>query len=815
MVKFLSDLTVQRKGLGVFLQHFCALVVTFAVCMTWASSAQLVDEDAAMRFSEHVAATVHEQRSKLDAAANHPDVVASIGTGNAQLLASLEKQLLEGTSAMSVKLLPLGFDDVDRTVDPPIGFAVLDMLKVSRETGERPAIEAHLVGSKDAHIVVVSRISRGDLLVGHARWALDLNIVVAAARSATFSFGYAELSQKLAEGEPLVLLWLGDELHRSGPPVYSKDIDGTLWGMSFWNKLETPVFVGESKTLPMIVAGAGGVSVLVLGGWLFIRSRKRESRTELKTPMMSDSRDDGRATGEIRETKDKSIDSVVDKRDTGPVTEADGHLAEGQMDSEAVDYFAEDQIFSGGASATPVVEISRDIFRAYDIRGIVPDFLNSDVVREIGRAIGSEAQDRGQSSLVVGRDGRLTGPELLGALTDGIRSTGLDVIDIGRVPTPVLYFATHYLNTGSGVIVTGSHNPSSYNGLKIMLGGDTLFGDDIVALRTRIESGKLRSGTGGLQRMDLLPEYIRRVTEDVPAAVGNAYKIVVDCGNGVAGDVAPRLLRALGHDVIELFCEVDGAFPNHHPDPSKPENLKDLITAVKDHNADIGFAFDGDGDRLGIVDVAGRIVWPDLQMMLYARDILSRNPGVPIVYDVKCTNKLGDIINKLGGKPLMWKTGHSFIKNKMKETGALLAGEMSGHIFFKERWYGFDDALYSASRMLEILMELKQPPAEVFAKLPTGYATPEITLNLDSEGINHLLVEKVAAVSDQFADAKLTMIDGVRVDFSDGWGLVRASNTTPSLVFRFEADSQDALSRIAAQFKTVLLSIDPDLELPF
>ncbi|MBH96892.1 MAG: hypothetical protein CMM56_00405, partial [Rhodospirillaceae bacterium] len=433
MVKFLSDLTVQRKGLGDFMHRFCVLVVIFAVCTTSTSSSQLVDEDAAMRFSEHVAATVHEQRSKLDAAANHPDVVASIGTGNAQLLASLEKQLLEGTSAMSVKLLPLGFDDIDRTVDPPIGFAVLDMLKVSRETGERPAIEAHLVGSKDAHIVVVSRISRGDLLVGHARWALDLNIVVAAARSATFSFGYAELSQKLAEGEPLVLLWLGDELHRSGPPVYSKDVDGTLWGMSFWNNLETPVFVGESKPLPMIVAGAGGVFVLVLGGWLFIRSRKRESRTEVKTPMMSDSLDYGRATGEMRGTKDKSIDSVVDEEhDMVPVTEGDGHLAEGQMDSVVVDHFAEDQMFPEVVSATPVVEISRDIFRAYDIRGIVDqDNISTDLFYTLGQVLSNKTTSR---NFLVARDGRCSSPTLAQALIDGLLDNQCNVIDVGLIP---------------------------------------------------------------------------------------------------------------------------------------------------------------------------------------------------------------------------------------------------------------------------------------------------------------------------------------------------------------------------------------------
>ena len=458
-------------------------------------------------------------------------------------------------------------------------------------------------------------------------------------------------------------------------------------------------------------------------------------------------------------------------------------------------------------------ELSPEIFRAYDIRGVVGESLSADVVRSIGRAIGSEAYDREQQTVVVGCDGRLSGRELLEALIEGLRSTGRDVIDIGRVPTPVLYFATHYLNTGSGVIVTGSHNPPEYNGLKMMLGGDTLFGDDVTALRDRIESGNLMSGEGSLQTMDVLPEYIRRVSEDVPVALGNAYKVVVDCGNGVAGDVAPKLIRALGHDVIELFCEVDGNFPNHHPDPSKPENLADLVSAIQENDADLGFAFDGDGDRLGVVDKNGRVIWPDLQMMLYSRDIISRNPGAQIVFDVKCTSRLPKVIKKLGGEPLMWETGHSFIKSKMKETGALLAGEMSGHIFFKERWYGFDDAMYAAARMLELLMGFKQAPTDVFAKLPTGVATPELNVPMQ-EGKHHDFVQQLMENA-QLSDAKITTIDGLRADYKDGWGLVRASNTTPSLVLRFEADNQEALSRIQEEFRAVLIGQDSDLNLPF
>jgi len=307
--------------------------------------------------------------------------------------------------------------------------------------------------------------------------------------------------------------------------------------------------------------------------------------------------------------------------------------------------------------------------------------------------------------------------------------------------------------------------------------------------------------------------YVRRVCEDVPVALGNSFRVVVDCGNGIAGEVAPKLLRALGHDVVELYCEVDGNFPNHHPDPSDPANLAPLIATVKQENADLGFAFDGDGDRLGVVDTEGRIIWADMQMMLFAKDVLSRNPGADIVFDVKCSNRLAKVIKQLGGKPVMWRTGHSYIKSKLKESGAPLAGEMSGHIFFQDRWYGFDDAIYSAARMLEILMAFKKSPTQIFSKLPAGVSTPELRVDM-KEGEQVVLVEKLVE-AEGFANGKRTTIDGLRVDFSDGWGLVRASNTTPSLVMRFEANNKEALARIQGEFKKAVTALDPNLQLPF
>ena len=458
---------------------------------------------------------------------------------------------------------------------------------------------------------------------------------------------------------------------------------------------------------------------------------------------------------------------------------------------------------------TPAIEPS--IFKAYDIRGIVDVGLTTDAAYWIGRALGAEAAQRGEQHIYVARDGRLSGPKLVEALSRGLLEAGRDVTDLGMVPTPVLYYAAYELGSGSGIMVTGSHNPPEYNGLKMVLGGTTLSGDDIQALRRRIESGDLNHGNGKQDSADVVAQYIARITGDVKLA--RPMKIIVDCGNGVPGAVAPPLLRALGCEVTELFCDVDGNFPNHHPDPSKPENLQDLIRVLREQHADIGLAFDGDGDRLGVVTPKGNVVWADRQMMLYARDVLSRNPGAEIIYDIKCTTNLAKVIAAAGGRPTMWKTGHSFVKAKLKETGAALAGEMSGHIFFKERWYGFDDALYTAARLLEILSKDARPVDEIVDELPDTVNTPELNLQT-AEGENHPLVHKLVAAA-HFPDATLTTIDGLRVDFADGFGLVRASNTTPCLVIRFEAQDEAGLERIQEHFRQLILSQKPDAVLPF
>lgn len=463
-----------------------------------------------------------------------------------------------------------------------------------------------------------------------------------------------------------------------------------------------------------------------------------------------------------------------------------------------------------------MLPIEPSIFKAYDIRGIVEETLTEDAIYQIGLAVGSEAADRGEQKIYVARDGRLSGPALIGAFTQGLRDSGRDVIDIGMVPTPVLYYAAYELGTGSGIMLTGSHNPPNYNGLKMVVGGTTLSGDDIQQLKQRIEAKNFTTGSGSLDNLDIVKQYIDRVTSDIH--LSRKMKVIVDCGNGVPGAVAPDLLRAIGCDVTEMYCDVDGNFPNHHPDPSKPENLADLKTALADSGADIGLAFDGDGDRLGVITPQGEVIWADRQMMLYAKDILSRNPGGEIIFDIKCTTKLPMVIKEAGGTPTMWKTGHSFIKAKLKETGALLAGEMSGHIFFKERWYGFDDAMYTAARLLEILSTDSRPATEIFGELPDSVNTPELNLNME-EGEHHKLIGKLVEAANSnshFKDAKLTTIDGVRADWEDGFGLVRASNTTPCLVFRFEGDSEQALTRVQNSFRDLVKSQAPsNVEIPF
>ena len=460
----------------------------------------------------------------------------------------------------------------------------------------------------------------------------------------------------------------------------------------------------------------------------------------------------------------------------------------------------------------------RAIFKAYDIRGIVGKTLTPKIVESIGHALGSEARQRGQSEICIGYDGRLSGPELAEALSQGIRKAGINVVNLGMVATPMVYFAAFHLNNNCGVMVTGSHNPPDYNGLKMVLAGETLSNESIQSLRHRIEYSRYSYGDGLERNYDIAPSYIAAIQADIKLT--RPMQITVDCGNGVAGAFAKQLYNAIGCRVEELFCEVDGHFPNHHPDPSVPENLADLIAALKTTRAEIGLAFDGDGDRLGVVTKDGNIIYPDRQLLLFAEDVLQRNKGANIIFDVKSTRNLNPWIHKLGGNPIMWKTGHSLVKAKIKETNAALAGEMSGHVFFndkdangRKRWYGFDDGLYAGARLLEILSRFANP-SEVLNNLPDSVSTPEQHIHMQ-EGEPHALIAQLQKTATFAGATEIITIDGLRVEYTDGFGLMRPSNTTPVIVLRFEADNEAALARIQTQFREVIWDAAPNVALPF
>ncbi|MFT5174253.1 MAG: phosphomannomutase/phosphoglucomutase [Gammaproteobacteria bacterium] len=801
-----KSLNKQRRELTKFWLNYrrpvIAVVVVLAVlgagALGWELLQGSIEESEQRETNTLASGAAKDVQAKLDEQLEGIDKQLDLAA-LAKLLMSEDEEALRAQETsiaaamqgvLGLRILPR-LDDrkPDYAATPPITYASLGMMRAAAQDGESPRPEVLLFGEAEQHIAVVRALPNADdkSIVGFVLIGLDVKPIVATFARVQSGATYVELSQGSGKNVK-ILERKGGLALKQGPASLTVPIEGSAMRVSLWAGSAPAAQAEESDSLIIMI---GGVAVLVLAalGAVVLLRKRRANAADLELDLAADSQRTVAGIDALRSQVSASAQGAL------PPTADDDETA------------AQDAALAQGSV------LSDEIFRAYDVRGVVGKTLTVDVVKKLGLAIGSEAYDRGQQTLCVARDGRASSPELAAALIEGLRASGRDVIDVGEVPTPVLYFSTYYLETRSGVMITGSHNPPDYNGLKIMLGGDTLFGDDIQALKQRILREELATGAGNLQSMDISTDYIRRVSEDVPVALGNAFKVVIDCGNGVAGNFAPKLLRALGHDVVELFCEVDGNFPNHHPDPSQPENLQDLITAIRDNDADLGFAFDGDGDRLGVVDSTGRIIWPDAQMMLFSRDVLSRNPGAEIVYDVKCSSRLGKVIAKLGGKPVMYKTGHSYIKNKLKETGAPLAGEMSGHIFFKERWYGFDDAMYAAARMLEILMGFKQRPAEVFAKLPAGVSTPELKVEM-KEGEN---LQFMALLSDieQFADATVSTIDGIRVDWPNRWGLVRASNTTPSLVLRFEGDDEQALGQVKDTFRKLLLEKKPDLSLPF
>lgn len=744
--------------------------------------------------------------------------------------ASDKQQLFD--KALKLRYIKPGSYDLDDVSIPPLSYASLAMLNKA-ETSSKINVEVHMFGTPNQHIVLIDRVvNKAYELIGLLHLSLDTVLFEDLMNSINAGDGYAELVQR-ASGKSLVLAKTGNAGARQGEAT-TVSVNDTRWIIAYWPGSGG---IGSSD------ASAGSFSLILIivllllgaAAVFFVMKRKSGSAApdagslityEGAVRAIAEGAHAGieqliphlpkgdRITANLKPvSQGLNVDDATMIAMPNELTSKPAALADDDATPLSASIPTNDDTPTPSEAAANEPNIAPVIFRAYDIRGVVGDTLTEKAVYEIARAIGTRAHALGQQGIVVGRDGRNSSPELSEALIKGLRSTGRDVIDIGMVPTPVLYFATYHLETGSGVMVTGSHNAPEYNGLKIMLAGNTLSGDEIKELQSLAMSGEHASGQGDLRHADISADYVRRISEDIPVALGNALKIVVDCGNGVAGVLAPQLLNAIGHDIVEMYCDIDGNFPNHHPDPCQPENLQALIEKVKSESADVGFAFDGDGDRLGVVDGEGNIIWPDRQLMLLAKDVLSRNQGAEIIFDVKCSRYLKSIIETNGGKPLMWKTGHSFIKNKMKEVDAPLAGEMSGHIFFKERWYGFDDALYTAARFIEIFTNAKVKPAEIFAELPEGISTPELRMPLDEDehgGFMEELAEKLSV-----ANAEIIDIDGLRIEYNDGWGLARPSNTSPNIILRFEGESEAVVERIKSEFRAAIQLIKSDIQIPF
>jgi len=753
-----------------------------------------------------------------------PYLIQEIASASEDKMAKIENRLKNRLPLVDgVRILDASLHEIDSNSTPSITNVTLQLIR-KLQSDNQVMHEAVNAGMKDQHIAVLLRVNNTNKV---ALIGVSFDIFDKALPKERLVPGYYEFLQSFAN-QNLTITSIGDKRFKVGEPLGIAKLPSTHWRIAFWpaepekfsSEIELGIFFGGLILVLSFVAVGGFFGLKHLQTkvrsdasgflrWLIDSSKTNQPLAviDFELQIFSDMTKALVREGFILSAKKETVKTKNKKPDKEIEQIEDSSLIRALEHKDSALEVISPQKTKGKKSKM----LSASIFRAYDIRGIVGETLNEEIIKEIGRAIGSEAFERGEQRIIVARDGRLSGPSLIEALKEGLVESGRDVIDVGEVPTPVLYFATHYLDSNSGVMLTGSHNPKDYNGLKIVIGGHTLADEEIMALKKRIDTGNMMKGQGSQEKTTIVQDYISQVTSDV--ALTQPLKVAVDCGNGVAGMMAPQLLQALGCEVIGLYCKVDGNFPNHHPDPSKPENLQELIDLVKSEKADIGLAFDGDGDRLGVIDSEGNIIWPDRQMMLYSIDVLSRNPGADIIYDVKCTKHLSKVIAKHGGHPIMWKTGHSLIKAKMRETGAMLAGECSGHIFFKERWFGFDDALYTAARLLEILSADTRKSVDIFAALPNSIATPEINVAI-ADDKKHQFVERLTRQG-IFGDGKLIDIDGVRIEFNDGWGLVRASNTTPNLVIRFEGESEQIIDKMKQLFKQQMLMIDNSLVLDF
>ncbi len=833
-----ADLPKQGPGVGAYLGRILAVLLVLlalAAALLYFRQQAEAEQRAMARIStsvELLAARFSDLSTLyaniLEGLARDPSIGRLFDTGDA---AGLERRARELTrlipQADRVRLILPEAIGPGGALAAKLSFASIDLLQRAARSGDVMPAEVHQYGTRQAHIALAAGVaSASGGVKGLIHVSFPLTSLVTRLRERHDYGGRVELQQRVENGKVLVFASNGPDAG-GRTPDRSAPIAHSIWRVAGWH---TPVaaFSPQMMTLWGIMGALALLSALAV--WWFMSRLGRALNRDLGNLVkMNDHFVSGngvkrypmqlRETGAIQELLAQRLREVgqppraAKASAASPSTkQAATSVAAGRGPSAAPDRpTGPADIVLEDTTEEVAVDLPEAIFRKYDIRGRVGENLDPDIAHEIGRAIGSEAHALGQQSVIVGRDGRSSSPALTEALIRGLRASGRDVVDIGEVPTPVLYFATHFLDARSGVMVTGSHNPPEYNGFKVVLDRVALSGERIRALYQRLKNGNLSHGEGALHSQDVIADYIKRITDDVRLA--RPLKVVVDCGNGAASPVAPELLKALGCEVIPLYCEVEGDFPNHHPDPSRVENLRDLIDAVGREGADVGIGFDGDGDRIGVIDSMGKIIWPDRLLMLFARDVLARQPGGDILYDVKSTQHLAADVLMHGGRPVMWKTGHSLLKQKLHDIDALIAGELSGHIVFQERWYGFDDGIYAMARLLEILSMEPRTSAEVFAELPESATTPELQLAM-GEGEPEALMARLAAQAD-FGGAQLVTLDGIRAEYQDGWGLVRASNTTPSLTFRFEGDDEAAVARIQALFHQQIERIQPGLTLPF
>lgn len=810
---------------AVLLMLAVAVLAQQAMQQNAAVSARSAAQSVVATLAGRLEGVIEARRDLVQLALSDRRAAIAFAGDDADALRAVETDLQRRIPGITqVRLLPRDVNQPDPSGPAPLGYAGLDMLRRTVETGRASAAEIHQIKSGAPYLAMALPVAGDKGVAGVLFAAWDIRPLIAVVENSPAFPGRLQLVQG---GDSGYVLGKGPGSLEGPLNDGSVAVPSTIWEVAY-AVMPDSGFLGNLTTMLALV-GAGAVALLLtaLMQW---RALARDLRADMGSVVSLGEAIARRETVPQPHPRLAAVGDAVallcqyarDVRGALPaaaaikqaVPAAAVQQATHGLDVEEIDSDPAELLATGGGQAVgqpPQMDIAASLFRAYDVRGVVGETLTPAIAEVLGKALATLVQEQGGRKVAVARDARLSSPELAEALIAGLNACGCDVLDIGQAPTPLLYFAMHTQPVQAGVMVTGSHNPSSYNGFKIVIGERVLDGKELMNLRQRMLDGVFNHGSGNVEDIDLLGEYVDAVNAEVQLA--RPLKVVVDAGNGVAGELATTTLETLGCEVVPLFCEPDGTFPNHHPDPSIPENLASLVLEVQAQEADLGIALDGDGDRLGVVDNEGNTIWADRLLMLLAADVLGRHPGVDILYDVKSSRHLASFVLSHGGRPIMWQSGHSRMRAKMLETGALLGGEFSGHLFIKERWYGFDDAIYAAVRLLEIMALEPRSAAELFSDIPSSPSSPEYQLMLE-EGQSAELMRALDAHK-VFDDARLVELDGLRVEFADGWGLIRPSNTTPSLTFRFEADDAGTLEQIKARFRDLLQRVAPDLQAPF